>query len=62
MIKDHGVSNLWMQPLDGSTGHEITNYSSDLIAQFRWSPDGTTLAIKRTHTTSDVVVLHDSRN
>ena len=62
VIKDHGVGNLWIQPLDGSTGHEITNYTSDLIAQFRWSPDGRTLAIKRTHTTSDVVVLRDSRN
>jgi eukaryotic-like serine/threonine-protein kinase len=56
-IKESGVGNLWTQPLNGSVGHAITSYTSDLVAQFRFSPGGKTLAIKRTHVTSDVVVL-----
>ena len=59
VVKDK-VSNLWMQPLDGSPGHQITNFTSDLITGFRWSPDSKTLAVLRTHNTSDVVVLRET--
>jgi len=59
-VKQRGIGNLWQQPLDGSPGQAITNFTSDLVAQFRYSPDGKTLAIKRTHTTSDIVVLRSS--
>jgi hypothetical protein len=34
------VDNLWVQPLDGSAGHQITNFASDQIDCFLWSPDG----------------------
>jgi hypothetical protein len=59
VVKDK-VSNLWMQPLDESPGHQITNFTSDLITGFRWSPDRKTLAVLRTHNTSDVVVLRET--
>jgi len=59
VVKDK-ASNLWMQPLDGSAGHQITNFTSDLITGFRWSPDRKTLAVMRTHNTSDVVVLRET--
>ena len=59
VVKDK-VSNLWMQPLDGSPGHQITNFTSGLITGFRWSPDRKTLAVLRTHNTSDVVVLRET--
>jgi serine/threonine protein kinase/Tol biopolymer transport system component len=55
-----GAGNLWMQPLDGSPGHQITNFTSDQITGFRWSPDGKTLAVMRAHNTSDVVVLRET--
>jgi Tol biopolymer transport system component len=54
------VWNLWMQPLDGSPGHQITNFSSERIGDFRWSPDGKTLALTREQDTSDVVLLQQS--
>jgi eukaryotic-like serine/threonine-protein kinase len=60
-IKEKGIGNLWEQPLDGSPGHAVTEYTSDLVSQFRYSPDGNTLAIKRTHATSDIVVLRSSK-
>ncbi len=59
VIRDQGVDNIWAQPLDGSPGHQITNFTSERIADFQWSPDGKTLAVARTHDTSDVVMLRE---
>ncbi len=39
-IRENGVDNIWMQPLDGSVGHQITNFKSEQISLFHWSPDG----------------------
>ena len=60
VIRENGIGNLWMQPIDGAPGHQITKFTSGLIAGFRWSPDRKTLAVMRTHKTSDVVVLRDT--
>jgi eukaryotic-like serine/threonine-protein kinase len=60
IIRENGAENLWLQPLDGSTGHAITNFQSDTVQNFEFSPDGESLGILRSHTESDVVVLHDN--
>jgi serine/threonine protein kinase/Tol biopolymer transport system component len=57
---DKGADNLWMQPLDGSPGKQITEYRSELITYFQWSLDGKQLGIIRGHTDSDVVLIHAS--
>jgi len=59
IIRDQGVDNIFVQPLDGSPGHQITNFTSENIAQFQWSPDGKALAVARTHNISDVVLLRE---
>jgi WD40 repeat protein len=59
IVRDQGVDNIWVQPLDGSAGYRITNFTSDNIADFRWSPDGKSLAVARMHNTSDVVLLRE---
>jgi eukaryotic-like serine/threonine-protein kinase len=59
-ITQDGVSNLWLQPLDGSPGHQVTHFPSEVIADFHWSPDGKTIAIIREHDVADVVLLKDS--
>ncbi len=59
IIRDKGVDNVFVQPLDGSPGHQITNFTSENISQFQWSPDGKTLAVARVHNTSDVVLLRE---
>jgi eukaryotic-like serine/threonine-protein kinase len=59
-IRDKGIGNLWMQPLDGSPGRQITSFTSEQINAFRWSPDGKTLAVTKEHDTSDVVVLRET--
>jgi serine/threonine protein kinase len=59
-IRENGVDNLWVQPLDGSPGRKITQFDSDQIFNFRWSPDGTSLCILRGHSDSDVVLIRES--
>jgi eukaryotic-like serine/threonine-protein kinase len=59
IVRDQGVDNIFVQPLDGSPGRQITNFNSQQIAEFQWSPDGKTLAVARTQDTSDVVLLQE---
>jgi eukaryotic-like serine/threonine-protein kinase len=59
-IMDKGVGNLRWHPLDGSPGHQITNFTSGTINSFRWSPDGKSLAVTRAHDISDVVLLRET--
>jgi eukaryotic-like serine/threonine-protein kinase len=58
-IRESGVDNLWLQPLDGSPGRQITQFNSEHILAFHWSPDGKSLAVLRGHTDSDVVLIRD---
>jgi eukaryotic-like serine/threonine-protein kinase len=60
-IVENGVGNLWVQPFDGSPGHRLTNFTSDRILSFRFSPDGKVLAVARMHSVSDVVLLRDTQ-
>jgi len=58
-VRTAGVDNLWMQPLDGSAGKQVTNFSSEHILDFHWSFDGKQLGLLRGHTDSDVVLIRD---
>ena len=60
-IRDDGADNLWVQPLNGSAGHQITNFKSDQIIQFHWSPDGKKLAVLREHSESSVVLIQETK-
>jgi eukaryotic-like serine/threonine-protein kinase len=59
-IRENGVDNLWLQPLDGSRGRQITSFETDAIEIFRFSPDSKNLGVFREHVESDVVLLHDT--
>ncbi len=59
-IRENGVDNLWLQPLDGSPGRKITNFSKELIQTWSFSPDGKSVAMIRAHVESDAVLLHDN--
>jgi Tol biopolymer transport system component len=58
---DQDADNLWLQPLDGSPGKQITNFKSEHITDFHWSFDGSKLGMVRGHTDSDVVLLQESK-
>src|SRR5271154_2945475 len=60
-VVDNGTDNIWMQPVDGSKGRQVTNFTTDHIRSFAWSPDGKTLAVVRQHLVSDVVLLREGK-
>jgi serine/threonine protein kinase/Tol biopolymer transport system component len=60
-IRENGVDNVWVQPLDGSAGYPITDFKSEQIWSFGLSPDGKSLAVLRGHYDSDVVLLQESK-
>ena len=60
-IRENGIDNIWLQPLDGSPGHPITQFGTEQIFFFHWSSDGKNLGILHGHTDSDVVLLQESK-
>jgi serine/threonine protein kinase len=60
-IHENGVDNIWIHPLDGSPGRQITNFTSEQITSFHWSPNGKSLGVLRNRSESDVVLLQESK-
>jgi len=60
-FRDKDADNLWLEPIDGSPGKQLTNFQSERISDFRWSFDGKQLGLIRGHTDSDVVLLQESK-
>ena len=54
-----GVSNLVSQPIDGGKPTQLTDFTSDQIFWFDYSPDHHQLAVARGNQTSDVVMIND---
>ena len=59
-IRESGVDNLWVQPIDGAQGKQLTSFTAEQIFAFHWSPDGKSLGLLRGHTDSDVVLIKES--
>jgi Tol biopolymer transport system component len=59
IVNRDGVHNIWVQPLDGRPASQLTNFKSDQIFWFDWSPDGQQLGVSRGTVTSDVVMIKD---
>jgi Tol biopolymer transport system component/DNA-binding winged helix-turn-helix (wHTH) protein len=53
--------NIWSLPLNGSTPKPYTNFTSQLLTDFSLSTDGKHLAVSRTSSTSDAVLISNSR-
>ncbi len=60
-IREKGVDNLWVQPLDGGPGRQLTNFAALKIYWYQWSPDGKSLALVRGDSPSDLVLIQDSQ-
>jgi len=57
VVREKGVDNLWVQPLDGSARRQLTRFTSERISGFAFSKDGRQLAVGRWHADSDAVLL-----
>jgi serine/threonine protein kinase/Tol biopolymer transport system component/tetratricopeptide (TPR) repeat protein len=53
-----GVSNIWVQPIDGRPPRRLTTFTWGTVYSFDWAPDGR-LAYSRGMSTSDVVLIRD---
>jgi Tol biopolymer transport system component/DNA-binding winged helix-turn-helix (wHTH) protein len=53
-----GVSNIWLQPLDGSPAKQLTNFTSEKIFRFAWSPDGKMFVAERGTEIGDIVLIN----
>jgi Tol biopolymer transport system component len=61
MKQQGNVSNVWMQPLDGTPPRPVTKFEDQFIWNFAPSPDGKQLALSRGSAVSDIVLLRDFR-
>lgn len=55
------LSNLWSQPVSGEPARQLTNFKSNRIFSFDWSPDGRQLILSRGTLTSDAVLISNFR-
>lgn len=55
MDNDEGVSNIWIQSLDGGSARQMTHFSDDTI--FAFASNGAYLALVRGKIASDVVLM-----
>jgi serine/threonine protein kinase/Tol biopolymer transport system component len=60
VVREKGVDNLWIQPLDGSPKRQLTHFTAELIGTFDYSLDGSKIAFDRGHTESDAILLRDT--
>jgi eukaryotic-like serine/threonine-protein kinase len=58
-VREKGVDNLWIQPLDGSARRQLTHFTSEKFGEFAYSKDGTRLGVARGHADSDAVLLRN---
>lgn len=56
-----GVPNLWLQPVDGSTPRQLTDFKQNGIHRREWTRDGKQVAIVRGEGTSDAIMITDFR-
>jgi serine/threonine protein kinase len=56
-----GISNIWSQPVAGGPPQKLTDFKSDQIFNFAWSPDGREVAYLRGIVRSDVVLITEGK-
>jgi eukaryotic-like serine/threonine-protein kinase len=61
-VDDQDVGNIWLQPLDGSKGRQITHFTSASVSGFSWSPNGKSLLVSRSERVSDVILIRDTNS
>jgi len=61
MVRARGASNIWSQPLSGGPPKQITDFKSDYMTGFDWSPDGKFLVVCRYTFSSDVLLMSNAK-
>lgn len=58
----NGVTNIWVQKIDGSPAQPVTNFQTDEIFRYRWSRDGKKLAFEKGLKINDIFMIRDLEN
>jgi TolB protein len=61
IVNAGGSSNVWSQPLSGGPPKQVTEFTSDYLSEFDWSPDGKLLAVSRYSYSGDVVLMSNPK-
>ena len=56
-----GVRNLWLQPFEGGTPKQLTDFKQNGIYRRDWTRDGKQVAIVRGEESNDAVMIMDFR-
>jgi eukaryotic-like serine/threonine-protein kinase len=59
-VRQKGIVNLWLQPLNSSPTRQLTHFISEDIVRVAISSDGSKIALERGHSESDAVLLRDA--
>lgn len=57
IVIQNGTSNIWLQPVDGSAPHPLTNFQNGSIYDYAFSPDGSRLFLSRGTDVHDVTLI-----
>ncbi|MDQ3011223.1 MAG: protein kinase [Acidobacteriota bacterium] len=60
-ISNNGAANIWSQPAAGGAPKQLTDFGSNQIFGFDWSPDGKWLACARGLETREIVLISSFR-
>jgi len=60
-VTQPGASNIWLQPLAGGPARQLTNFSTDRIWGFDWTPDNR-LILARGPVNQDLVLISNRNN
>ena len=61
LVTRDGVTNIWELPLTGGKPKQLTKFTSGLMSDFDWLPDGKQLLLARGEMKSDVVLISNFR-
>jgi serine/threonine protein kinase/sugar lactone lactonase YvrE len=59
-VREKGLYALWVSPVDGTSGHLVTEFGPDQINDFHWTVDNKTVGIVRIHSDSDAVLIRQT--
>jgi DNA-binding winged helix-turn-helix (wHTH) protein/Tol biopolymer transport system component len=62
IVTEKGVSNIWLQPIDGKRPRRLTNFNIASIYNFAYSADGTRLFLARGTQIRDAVLISRAKN
>jgi Tol biopolymer transport system component len=54
----NGVSNIWSYEVDTGSTKQLTDFQSDLVFSYAWSPDNKQLACQRGANVNDVTIIN----